>query len=187
MSASYDTAPPRFVPWDIEIARINFGANCGPAAFAAVTQREVCRVMRYFPHFPERRWTNLTQMLRAFADAGFATHVERCAAPSHGVALVQWLGPWTEKQFFSGWSLMYTHWIGVEGDMVFDHNKCCWQTLGEWAVGTAPGLIAEVRRATGWRIKYGVEVTAESQLDLGLPVEARVATRCPPAASFRRP
>lgn len=186
MSASHATAAQAFVPWDIEVARINFGSNCGPAAFAAVTQREVCRIMRYFPHFPQRRWTNLTQMLRAFAEAGYTTHVERCAAPSRGVALVQWLGPWTEKQFFSRWSLIHTHWIGVEGDRVFDHNACCWQTLTEWAAGTAAGLIAEVRRATGWRIKYGVEVTKEMQLDLGFPMEARVVTPCRRAAFSRK-
>ncbi len=186
MIASHDTAAAPFVPWDVDIARINFGANCGPAAFAAVTRCEVCRVMRYFPQFPERRWTNLTQMLRAFAEAGYATQVERCAAPSRGVALVQWLGPWTEKQFFSRWSLIHTHWIGVEGDRVFDHNACRWQTLGEWAAGTAAGLIAEVRRATGWRIKYGVEVTKEMQLDLGLPLEVPVATPHLREASSRK-
>jgi hypothetical protein len=106
MNANREAAIPSFVPWDTEIARINFGANCGPAVFAAVTEREVCRVMQYFPHFPQRSWTNLTQMLRAFLEAGCGTQVQRCAAPSHGVALVQWLGPWTEKQFFSRWSLV---------------------------------------------------------------------------------
>lgn len=186
MSGRQDTTALPVVPWDIDVARINFGANCGPAAFAAVTQREVCRVMRYFPQFPERPWTNLTQMLRALAEAGYATQVQKCGAPSHGVALVQWLGPWTEKQFFSRWSLIHTHWIGVEGDWVFDHNTCCWQTLAEWASGTAPGLIAEVRRATGWRIKYGVEVTREVQLGLDFPLEPRAVTRCLREASFRR-
>ena len=173
MNASGYIATPTFVPWDIDIARINFGANCGPAAFAAVTRREVCRVMQYFPHFPQRQWTNLTQMLHAFTASGYATSVHKCAAPSRGVALIQWLGPWTEKHFYSRWSLVHTHWIGVEGDRVFDHNDCRWQTLGEWTTGTAAGLIAEVRRATGWRIKYGVEVRKEMQLDLGLPWEVR--------------
>lgn len=182
-----DKAAPLFVPWDIEVAHINFGANCGPAAFAAVTQREVCRVMQYFPHFPERCWTNLTQMVRAFGDAGYTTRVEKCAAPSRGVALVQWLGPWTEKQFFSRWSLFHTHWVGIHDDWIFDHNDCRWQTLTEWSVGTGARLIAEVPRATGWRIKYGVEVTKEMQLDLGLLLEARAVNRCQREASSRTP
>lgn len=169
---------PMFVPWDVDVARINFGANCGPAVFAAVTQREVCRVMQYFPQFPEQRWTNLTQMLRAFAVAGYVTRVEKCAAPSRGVALVQWLGPWTHKQFFSRWSLVHTHWIAVEGDLIFDHNANCWQTFAEWSASTAADLIAEVPRAMGWRIKYGVEVTREMQIDLNFPLEALAPNRC---------
>jgi hypothetical protein len=161
MNEKLDLTPPVFVPWDIEVARVNFGANCGPSAFAATTQREVCRVMQYFPHFPDQRWTNLRQMLRAFASARYSTHVEKCAAPSHGVALVQWLGPWTEKEFFNSWSLLYTHWIGVDGNWIFDHNACCWQTISEWAAGTAAVLMSEIPRAKGWRIKYGVEVSKE--------------------------
>lgn len=178
MSAGYDISAPLFVPWDIDVARINFGANCGPAAFAAVTQSEVCRVMQYFPHFPDRRWTNLTQMLRAFALAGYKTGVEKCAAPSRGVALVQWLGPWSEKQFFSQWSLVHTHWIGVEENWFFDHNAGCWQGFDEWSARTAPQLVAEVPRATGWRIKYGVEVTKEMQFDLGLLLESPGVSVC---------
>src|SRR5437667_11469132 len=85
-----------FVPWDIEIARINFGANCGPASFAAITGKEVCRVMGHFHHFEHSRWTNLTQMLRAFAATDYGTKVHKCVLPARGVALVQWLGPWTE-------------------------------------------------------------------------------------------
>ena len=169
---------PGFVPWDIEVARVNFGANCGPAAFAAITQREVCRAMRFFPHFPERCWTNLTQMLRAFATAGYTTNVHRCAPPPQGVALVQFLGPWTEKDFFSRWSLLHTHWVSVAGNWVFDHNACCWQTLSEWSELTARELVATIPRATGWRIKYGVEFTKEEQIDLGLPWDAPAWNQC---------
>lgn len=178
MNDSSTLVAPSFVPWDIDVAGINFGANCGPAAFAAVTQREVCRVMQYFPHFPDRPWTNLTQMLQALAAAGLRASVKKCESPSRGLALVQWLGPWTEKQFFSRWSLVHTHWVGVEGEWIFDHNACCWQTMGEWAAGTAADLLTEVPRATGWRIKYGVEFTREMQVDLDLPWGVPEAKSC---------
>jgi hypothetical protein len=177
MKTTLDGQPPTFVPWDIEVAQINFGANCGPASFAAITGMEVCRVMRYFRHFEHCRWTNLTQMHRAFGEAGYTANVQRCGLPSRGVALVQWLGPWTEKNFFSRWSLVHTHWISVEGMWIFDHNACCWQTLGEWAAGTASELMLEVPRATGWRIKYGMDVTKVVQTALGLPWEDRGACR----------
>lgn len=187
MSAVRDMTPPLFVPWDIEVARINFGANCGPAAFAAVTQREVCRVMQYFPHFPERQWTNATQMLRALSAAGYRTRIEKCATPSHGVALVQWLGPWTAKDFFSRWSLIHTHWVGVDGEWIFDHNACGWQTVAEWVTFTAAEIIREIPSATGWRIKYGIEVTRGMQFDLGFPAESREVTPCQRQAFSRTP
>ena len=180
MSTVCDNQAPAFVPWDIEVARINFGANCGPCTFGAITQREVCRVMQYFPQFPACRWTNLTQMLRSFAGAGYGTRVRKCELPRHGVALVQLMGPWTAKDFFSRWSLVHTHWVGVVGEWIFDHNACCWQTLAEWSEKTAVELIAEVPRATGWRVKYGVEVTTGTEFVSGYREEARGAflTRC---------
>jgi hypothetical protein len=57
----------RFIPWDIEVAQINFGANCGPVSFAAITEREVCRAMRFFPHFEDYQYTTVTQMRGHFA------------------------------------------------------------------------------------------------------------------------
>jgi hypothetical protein len=159
MTAKLDRGAPSFVPWDIEVARINFGANCGPASFAAITGREVCRVMGHFRHFEHSPWTNLTQMRRAFAEAGYVTTVRKCAFPDCGVALVQWLGPWTEKEFFSRWSLAHTHWVAVEGRWIFDHTSGEWQTVEEWGGRVASEFVAEIPRATGWRVKYGVEIS----------------------------
>jgi len=164
MNTSPDTRPPpSFVPWDIEIARINFGANCGPASFAAITGKEVCRVMGHFLHFEHSRWTNLTQMLWAFAAADYLTKVQKCILPARGVALVQWLGPWTQKDFFSRWSLPHTHWVAVEGNWIFDHTVGIWQTFTEWKHKTAPQFILEIPKATGWAVKYGLNVTRASE------------------------
>jgi hypothetical protein len=178
---------PSFIPWDVEVAGINFGATCGPAAFAAVTELEVCRVMQFFPHFPERRWTNLTQMLRALDAAGYSARVQRRCRPSRGLALVQFTGPWTVKNFFSRWSLIHTHWVAIDGDWVFDHNACRWQPLLEWSAGTAAELMAELPRSTGWSFKYGVEVTKAVQFDLDLPLGCRAVDRSQPQALFRKP
>jgi hypothetical protein len=94
MDRSRRPGPSEFVPWDIEVARLNFGANCGPSAFAAATGREVCRIMRYFAHFEQSQcWTNLTHMRRAFEQAGYNTEVSRLEMPVVGVALIQWTGP----------------------------------------------------------------------------------------------
>lgn len=174
MKGSAPTYRPAFVPWDIEVARINFGANCGPASFAALTGKEVCRVIGYFPHFEHSNWTNLTQMLRAFDEAGYEMTVHRRAFPVHGVALIQWLGPWTERDFFSRWSLPYTHWIAVEGKWVFDHTVGSWEKLEVWRDETVPEFLSETPRATGWAVKYGVEVNRVEDAALDRRAGARL-------------
>jgi len=159
---------PDFIPWDVEIARLNFGANCGPSSLAAILGKEVCRVMCYFPHFEYSRWTNLTQMRRAFDEAGYSVKVRRCELPTHGVALIQWLGPWTKRDFFSRWSLIHTHWVAVSENYVFDHTECKWQTLEEWSGQVAPRFIENIPQAHGWAVKYGVETTKPSSSWSGL-------------------
>jgi hypothetical protein len=161
---------PTFVPWDIEVARVNFGANCGPSAFAALSGTEVCRVMRYFPHFEHANWTNLTQMVRALESADYEAEVRRRAFPSRGLALIQWLGPWTEGDFFSRWSLPYTHWVAVEDQWVFDHTAEKWHGLRDWAGSVAKGFVSEIPRATGWAVKYGIEVRRKAGVALSPPV-----------------
>jgi hypothetical protein len=159
-------ARPSFVPWDIEMARLNFGANCGPVSFAALMKMEVCRVISYFPHFEHSNWTNLTQMLGALRSTRCDAEVLRRAFPSRGLALIQWLGPWTERNFFSRWSLPHTHWIAVDGQWVFDHTAEKWLRLRDWAPTVAKDFISEIPRATGWAVKYGIEVKMENEIAL---------------------
>ena len=165
-------ARPTFVPWDIEMARLNFGANCGPASFAALMKTEVCRVISYFPHFEHSNWTNLTQMLGALDGAGYDAELRRREFPSRGLALIQWLGPWTEKGFFSRWALPYTHWIAVDGPWLFDYTAEKWQSLTDWAALVAKEFVSEVPRATGWAVKYGIEVKKETEIALSPRVRA---------------
>ena len=178
MSRNSNSAP-TFVPWDIEVARLNFGANCGPASFAALLGTEVCRAISYFPQFEHSNWTNLTQMLRAVEFADYDAEIRRRAFPARGLALIQWLGPWTERDFFSRWSLPHTHWVAVEGPWVFDHTAKKWQGLREWAGTVAKEFVSEIPRATGWAVKYGVEVKRKTSVVLSRP--ARVLVRRVPA------
>ncbi len=175
---------PEFVPWDIEIARINFGANCGPASFAAATDQEVCRTMKYFRHFEHSRSTNLTQMTRAFFEAGYTTQTFRCRTPDDGVALIQWQGPWTRKQFFSRWSLIYTHWIAVRGERVFDHTTGTWQSLAEWEQEVVPSFLSQIHRATGWAVKYGVGIIPSKNISFGLGSGSPGSSSLEPASSL---
>jgi len=159
MCASATKTRPDFVPWDIEVARINFKANCGPSSFAAITKNQVCRVMQYFPHFINHQSTNLTEMACALRTAGYQTEVTKRVFPRHGVALIQFLGPWTDRHFFSRWSLIHTHWVAIDGEWVFDHTEGNWMALDDWAYDVAPAFIAETSRATGWAVKFGIEVS----------------------------
>lgn len=169
----------RFVPWDIDVAGHNFGANCGPVSFATVSRCEVCRVMRYFHGFEERRWTNLTQMRRAFAESGAQVETLKRTWPAQGVALIQWLGPWTERDFFGGWTLVHTHWVAVDGNLVFDHSVRCWLDRAEWVATIVPTYLAEIPRASGWAVKYGLQ--ANNSICRGSDHETSVVGR---AGSF---
>lgn len=147
----------RFIPWDIEVAQYNFGANCGPVSFAVASGRQVCRVMQHFQHFEAKPWTNLTQMRQAFEETGVTPITHKREWPRFGVALIQWLGPWTQHDFFARWSLHHTHWVAVDRDWVFDHTEVRWMPRTEWAETVAPLFLEEIPHATGWAVKYGLE------------------------------
>jgi hypothetical protein len=152
----------RYVPWDVEIARYNFGANCGPIAFAVTARLEVCDVMQFFPHFADEqmRWTNSLQMRRALASAGIQAGATERSMPKSGVALIQWTGPWSDRSRFNRGSLRYTHWIAVDEDHVFDPNAGEWMSSAEWATNFAPSCVDEIPGANGWGVKYGFATTS---------------------------
>lgn len=156
----------RFVPWDIAIARYNFGANCGPISFAAALRLEVCDAMQYFPHFSDgfRRWTNSTQMTDALAAAGVDSIRSRLNFPNSGVALIQWLGPWTATDFFSRFSLRYSHWVAVDEDAIFDPNAGRWQSIENWQRNFVPECLANIPRCTGWAVKYGIQIATSRNI-----------------------
>lgn len=180
----YPIYRPAFIPWDLDIAGINFGANCGPISFAVTTEREVCRIMRFFPHFKYSRSTNLTQMLRAYREADYQTKINKCQLPEFGVALIQWTGPWTAKHFFSRWSLVYTHWIAVNHGWIFDHTAGEWQEFPQWESEVVPDFISQIPRATGWAVKYGVGLIPSKNISLGSGEESACSSSLAPAASF---
>lgn len=151
---------PCYVPSDVAIAKHVFGANCGPVSAAAALGEDVCDVMRWFPHFmnPEQRFTNLTTMRNALSSKGICHRVLRQQFPIHGVALIQWLGPWTSRDFFSRWSLRHSHWIAVSGNFVFDYLDETWRTLVDWERQLVPWYLEQMPQAAGWDIKFGVEI-----------------------------
>lgn len=151
--------PPRSLraPSDVRLAHELFGANCGPAALAAALSVQVCDVMVLFEQFPDRPYTNLSKMREVLGDLGLCFD-ERPLMPDFGLALIQMDGPWTDLPGASRWAARYTHWVAVSGDRIYDINAADWVSRSDWEATTLPVLISTYSRATGWRVKRGLEI-----------------------------
>lgn len=151
--------PPRSLraPSDVRLAHELFGANCGPAALAAALSVQVCDVMVLFEQFPDRPYTNLSKMREVLSDLGLCFD-ERSRMPGFGLALIQIDGPWTDLPGSSRWSARHTHWVAVSGDKIYDINAGDWVSRSDWEATTLPLLISTYSRATGWRVKRGLEI-----------------------------
>lgn len=158
--------PLRFTEADADRAYDDWGCNCGPTAFAAIAGLTLEETRRAFPNFPG--YTNPSMMLDALGRAGIR-HFARdsLAFPIHGVARIQFEGPWTDRKVNNKrWAYRYTHWVGarrVRSDItVFDVNaldRGGWLPFETWSSEILPGLIANHKRATGgWHVTHAIEV-----------------------------
>lgn len=148
-------------PSDVEVANRAFGANCGPAAFAAVLSLQVCDVMQYFTHFEMRRFTTTRDMLQALAACSIEFAVET-DVPDFGLLLLQIDGPWTTRRGANRWSRKYSHWIATCSQHVYDINVGCWMPLSDWQESIMPALVDATRHATGWSVARSVRVLEQS-------------------------
>jgi len=148
----------QYIPWDLNLAQECFDANCGPISFAVSVQEEVSDVIGLFENYEEKKYTNFTDMKRVFKKYGVEIQTTKAQIPKSGVALIQWTGPWIENDFMGRRSSRYTHWIAVEDKMCFDLNADEWLTLKEWETTVAAEFIKEIPEATGWNVKYGIQL-----------------------------
>lgn len=170
----------RFTLADLERANAAWGANCGPAALAAICGLTLDEVRVHFPTF--RGWTNVPMMLAAIDRLGCE---RRSWTPTRdgrgidwprcGLALVQFEGPWTEpnparERWLKIERAKRTHWIGVarcgtDDFRVWDVNAVDveadgWLSLESWSRIVVPALAASHKRATGgWHITHAIEVS----------------------------
>lgn len=131
-------------------ARI-FGATCGPIALAAILGTFTCEVMKFFPHFPERAHTTITDMEYALYWCGASYHRHDAVIPTFGLALLQITGPWSEHSGAARHAYTYTHWIATRGAYLYDVNIGDWLERDEWADYAARTWIKRIPKATGWR------------------------------------
>jgi len=143
-------------PTDIDEAAELWGANCGPCALAAILERSLADTRALLDSFEQRQCMNIGDMQRALAAAGRAFTPKRLKAkPSHGLVFVQWGGheskP-TRAQY------LFTHWIAVSQNTVFDVNLDHLVDWPTWEV-TVPEMMIEDKRGNGtYFIRSVIEV-----------------------------
>lgn len=153
-------AIPLYRPTDAEQAFEEWGANCGPAAMAAICGMQLSEIRKHMPNFPG--YTTPSIVLQTLRSAGLKCDygVER-QWPLRGLVCIQFGGPWMEKG--AHWAEPYkrTHYIGVMYDAVYDVNCDGWGTRAEWEAEIAPWLGGFHKKWDGtWFARSCVVVTS---------------------------
>jgi len=147
-------------PTDVRLANKLFEANCGPACLAAILSVQVCDVMCLFEHFPTRPFTSRRKMEEILHSLNIPFSRTQ-NLPRFGLALIQFEGPWSQISGSEKWTSRYTHWVAVSNGTIYEVNAERWLTQAEWSIATER-LLVHYPRATGWRIKEGLEVAAQA-------------------------
>lgn len=164
---------PRFTAADAERASKAWGANCGPAAIAAIMHLTLDEVRPYMGDFERKHYTNPTLM---FATLGRLREAGICRSwrigpklwPAYGLVRIQWEGPWMRPGVPIAARYRHTHWVGAatvnDRIGVFDVNALAngsgWADVEDWSEILVPHLISEcVPGGDGrWLITHAIEV-----------------------------
>lgn len=106
-----------FTASEAETAYNTWGANCGPGALAAILDRPLDDVRPLLRGFDQKHYTN-PRMMRAALDAlgvKYTWAVRRAGylPPLHGLARVQWTGPWMKPGVPPAAAYRHTHWVAA--------------------------------------------------------------------------
>jgi hypothetical protein len=166
---------PKFSVEDAMRAGETWGANCGPAALAVVAGMTLDEIRPYMGDFESKRHTNPTLMLACIRNLELPIgdwHLDNSGAslawPKHGLARIQWEGPWTKPGVPIAARYRHTHWVAsmaIEGEEqnIFDVNCMSvggWVPLSEWAGSVVPWLLGQCEpKADGrWHITHCIEI-----------------------------
>lgn len=165
---------PRFTASDQDKAYEAWGANCGPGAIAAMTNRTLDEVRPFLGDFETKRYTNPTLMWATLDRLGMRWRRLKPPLywPCWGLVRIQWHGPWTEDGVPPRAAYRHTHWVGSayidDAIGVFDINAIGngsgWCSFGDWADRLVPWILKEcVPRANGrWSLTHAVELEREN-------------------------
>ena len=149
-------------PANVEEAITDYGARCGPISFAAITGLPADDSLRFFPESQFRPWTSRNDMNRAFRESGRECS-RKSEWPTVGLCLVQFTGPWTERNFPAA-SLQHTHWIAVLGAYVYDINWGGWLPRENWEEIVLADLLNARPAADGWCLLASYELPIAATL-----------------------
>jgi hypothetical protein len=163
----------RFDIHQVNSAATEWGANCGPAAIAAILGKTLSEIRPYLGDFEKKGYTNPTLMYEALNNLCSDWRRREKVWPHYGLARIQWEGPWTAPGVPMAARYRHTHWVGAQrfgrADeiWVFDINCMCvggWVPLDEWSDQVVPWLLKECQpKASGkWHITHGIEVRRSS-------------------------
>lgn len=168
----------RFSLADAERASDEWGCNCGPSALAAVTGRTLDEVRPLMGDFEKKRYTNPTLMFESLKRSGVKFWWNIGSVPTHGLARVQWEGPWTKPGVPMRVRYRHTHWIGIKNPEsasianpfdphsnagIFDINAMNgggWISFRDWSTILVPWLLGECEpKADGkWHFTHFVQI-----------------------------
>lgn len=148
-------------PVDTESAYEQWGANCGPCALAAALGRSVNSIRHMLPNFPTKGFVNSPDMKAALLTYGVGFRATWGGAwPARGLVLIQWGG---HERKPPRAQFLHTHWIAVEGDLVFDVNADQLYPRATWDK-VIRVLSQQERWGDGtWFVKYVIELRERSR------------------------
>lgn len=175
----------QFTEADADEASRQWGCNCGPGALAAILGKPLhaVRAACEASGFATRGYMSPTMMKAALASLGVHWHARTVDAftlgglafPNHGLARIQWEGPWTNAGANPKWAYRFTHWVaswkrlGADvpvadavlsqlSPVVFDINGGV-MSLDDWESDVVPLITASIPRADGdWHVTHCWEV-----------------------------
>jgi hypothetical protein len=119
-------APPPFTFDEAQRAADNWGFNCGPAAVAVITGLGIADLRPQLGEFELKGYTNPSMMWQILRNLGIEHRIRWDGAkapkgisegglrfPRHGLARVQWEGPWTEPGVPVSVRYRHTHWVAA--------------------------------------------------------------------------
>lgn len=157
---------------EARLAYDSWGCNCGPSALATILGITLDQVRTVVERvgFAGKRYISPGMMEKAIGIAGgkidrsnFLTAVTDQNFPTHGLARIQWTGPWTAPGSNPKWAYRQTHWVASwhhdHAITIFDVNGGI-RPLQDWKREIVPLILEQCvpRNDGGWYVTHSWEV-----------------------------